>query len=397
MISSTDRVFFRVGKLALDHIGTVAQFVQRRRSYGPEAMPGHAAVIAHPVECEEDRIFADRLDRPPARKDQFTAAIERVQLPERLDRLPRQRDMMRCLGLHALSRDRPFGLVEVDLRPGRAAQFIGPYKRQRQQLECQPGLYVAVVGVDARQQTGQVVGPQRRHGLGLGLGFQRPSKVASRVAVAAPGGDGKTKYLTASARHLMRRLDGAPRLNAPQSGQQFGRGDISDRAMADLRENEHLEALEGVTVVLGRPFRLDVLQPCTGNAGEIVVRSLTHGPLLRLPRRRWVAAGCDELADLFAFFTRLFQRHVGIHAEGQELFLTRKPVFKAPPALVGRCQQQVQAAPVRELLGLAGGLCLANQYVGKHGGNSILVKTCYPQTYPFSGVTSSGPLGTIWE
>ncbi len=93
----------------------------------------------------------------------------RLQLAQDRNRLARQRDDVLRFHLHALGRDDPDRLIQVEFVPLRADQLAGTDERQRQQAQRVAGQLVAqlAIAVNGAQQLRQFLG--RDCGLMLGL------------------------------------------------------------------------------------------------------------------------------------------------------------------------------------------------------------------------------------
>src|SRR5216683_2699876 len=172
------------------------------------------------------------------------------------------------------------------------------------------------------------------------------------------------------------------RFDLAEQWQQLCRRDARDRASADSRENERLEALRRVAMIDGGPSPFDVLQPFTRHLLEVVGGSVRLLALFFLSRRGRINAGRQLSARRFASLAGLRQRHVRIGSQGEELFLSGITVPKTPTPAAAWRAQKIQATLVTQLGRLRGPLGLANERVGQHVGVTPRRPACYPKKCP---------------
>ncbi len=125
---------------------------------------------------------------------------------------------MRGAHLHARGGDTPFGGGEVQLAPFRFAQFPGPHKQERCQLQGRLGDRLSAIVMQRAQQWRDL---RRIDDRGVVLHAHRsqgPAQVRTRIALRAPGGDRIAKHLPAALLGAMRGLVFATRLQAPTHG-----------------------------------------------------------------------------------------------------------------------------------------------------------------------------------
>src|SRR5690349_8926573 len=85
--------------------------------------------------------------------------------------------------------------------------------------------------------------------------------------------------------------------------------------------------------------KLDVLG---GNGGESICAGLALSSLLC----GWVNAISNQRSSLVALLTRTFQRHIGIRAERQQLFLAEDAVLESPQPRATRRDEEKHSSLV---------------------------------------------------
>ena len=154
--------------------------------------------------------------------------------------------------------------------------------------------------------------------------------------------------------------------DSAQDGEQFGRLDLADFAVSDDGVGEFEQPYQLADGPIGTTLASGLVEPLFGNCLEAVHIGKRAGDLVDLALGGGIDALCDLFLDLQPFGARLGEGDGRIDPQRGCRSLFSKAIVDPPAPLTGLRHQQVQAAPVRELVGLVARDCLSDCQIGKH-------------------------------
>ena len=129
-----------------------------------------------------------------------------------------------------------------------------------------------------------------------------------------------------------------------------------------------------------RPLRRVLGQPLQRHSFKAIVTMPLR--FLGLTVRAWIDAGSQQFSRFVALGARGFERHIGIHAKGKQLFLVLIPILKAPPFTTIGSDDYSQPVPISALIRLRARFQVANLCVSQRQGVTHSGKTTYPTKLP---------------
>ena len=157
--------------------------------------------------------------------------------------------------LHALGRDAPFALIEIDLRPLRLAQFARPDEHQRRQSQRTFRREESLIRINGAQQFSDTLRFDDR-GVMLFLGRgQCAAKIAGGIALRPSGRYSIAEYLSAVLHRPVGSLQCAPAFDSTQHCEQLGCFDFGDGPLAKPREDVVFEPTQNAVAVARHPSR----------------------------------------------------------------------------------------------------------------------------------------------
>ncbi len=182
--------------------------------------------------------------------------------------LARQGHQVRRAHLHALGRDIPARLLQVDLRPLGAAQLGGSHEGERQQLQRGAGYRAAVVGLDRSQERAELLRlGQSREVLRL-VRLERASQRRRWVLLGAPSSDGVAEDAARPHPRLRQDDQRAAPLHRRQRLAHDRHRDLPHRHRADMRIQVRRQRGPHAVGVAGRPHAVLRREPLLGQSLE---------------------------------------------------------------------------------------------------------------------------------
>ena len=359
VVDRPDPIPLTVRKLALDGIAAPSELIEQRGSHAPKPVRRHiGGPIPQPTQCCVQRVVTHwAIGGALTRKEEEIRARQWLQLSQQRHCLRGQRYDVRLPRLHLVRRDPPLTLQEIEIFPGRVAEFAWADKDQR----CKPQRELRdespVVAIDGSQK--------RTHLFRVFDGSEMldlprrksTTQLTEDVRLRSPGNDRVPQRLTAVAQNPSRGLVGVLLLQPPQALQNAHGRDLSDRYFADPREDISLQAAEDPIVVRRRPIPRECRIPLSGDDLERIL--LPREPLLGQPALGGRINPDGELCPQFrTALPRCFQRDGGKRPYREALLPSAEAVLDALPFAAARRDLQIQAVAVEQFVGLFAGLSI---------------------------------------
>ena len=181
----------------------------------------------------------------------------------------------------------------------------------------------------------------------------------------------------------MRQFMSAASFDFSKRSQNLWRLDLADGAVSKIGEDVVFESADRVRPMPFGPAPTHFVDEVERHHPEGVLR-LKRLPLLcDLAFGRWIAPVSQDSARIITPQPRLFQRHLGICAKGEQLFLSGESVFEPPQLRARGVDEEEEALLIGKLKRLRGRLCVSyRKFSERHGGTLKLIKIAYPVIYP---------------